>query len=491
MIGDKDAKLDAQIYRHSIKKWSPSQPYATLPFPKPVPKTHGVHVATLNLAAHHTRNLELYTRFCYLSARSLGMPTDRPFGLPKKKLLISVIKSPFVFKKWQENFERMTYKKSIKVYDANPETIDLWLRYIKKNAIGGVGMRARINEWVDLGFGRKEIEELEGQFADINVDSQSAFKSTVARLVKDLAGPESSDAQKEFLSTRAISGTEPGASSIEAPKASDQETRSAQETTVMADMPQKPSPATTADVERQPKLESTPTAQPDLGTEVADPSSSTLETTEGENAALENVISKEARDGQVLLTTEDLAEISASTAEITSSEAAAEKTPVEVNMAPESENIESVEERSRGETEAATSEALPDSSTQSQQEGEEKTIGEEEPNEEIVGETKETASEDGEAPKKRHRRTKAEMEIARAEAAKEKEEAARIKEEAAKAKEEAKIEAARVKEETKAEAARIKAEEKAEADRLKAEEKAAAKAKAEEKAAKMKDSDIK
>lgn len=38
--------------------------------------------------------------------------------------------------------------------------IDLWLRYLKKNGVGGVGMRAEVFEWVEPGEVGRELAGL-------------------------------------------------------------------------------------------------------------------------------------------------------------------------------------------------------------------------------------------------------------------------------------------------------------------------------------------
>ncbi|ORX39400.1 ribosomal protein S10 domain-containing protein, partial [Kockovaella imperatae] len=109
--------------------------------PKPIPKTHGILVATLEMHANFVENLEFYSQWCYLSARSFGMPACRPDRLPRTKELITVPKSPFVHKKFQENFQKLTFKRMIRVYDTSPQTLDLWLRYIARNSLGGITMK--------------------------------------------------------------------------------------------------------------------------------------------------------------------------------------------------------------------------------------------------------------------------------------------------------------------------------------------------------------
>jgi small subunit ribosomal protein S10 len=38
----------------------------------------------------------------------------------------------------------------IKLWDADREVIDKWLRYLKKYSIGGVGMKAVVHDWTSL-----------------------------------------------------------------------------------------------------------------------------------------------------------------------------------------------------------------------------------------------------------------------------------------------------------------------------------------------------
>ncbi|KAK4689220.1 small subunit ribosomal protein S10, partial [Tremellales sp. Uapishka_1] len=142
-------------------------PSKYLEFPPLVPRKpkHNIHVATLHLRSHHPTPLDLFSTFALHSAHSLRVATSLPSSLPSTRSLYTVLKSPFVHKKAQENFERRTHKRCIKVYDSSRENIDLWLRYLRKNAVGGVGLKAVVFEWVDFGFGRKELEGLEADMA--------------------------------------------------------------------------------------------------------------------------------------------------------------------------------------------------------------------------------------------------------------------------------------------------------------------------------------
>ena len=119
-------------------------PDPTFPERESLPKTHGIRVASLLISAHHPNKLDLFAKFAWHSAQSLGIPAARPAPREKHRELITVPKAPFFHKKYQENFERRHHHREIIAYDANRETIDLWLQYLAKNAVGGLGMKAQI-----------------------------------------------------------------------------------------------------------------------------------------------------------------------------------------------------------------------------------------------------------------------------------------------------------------------------------------------------------
>ncbi|WVQ94855.1 hypothetical protein IAU59_001938 [Kwoniella sp. CBS 9459] len=187
-----------------------------LSFPrlKPLKPPHGVHVATLHLQSYHSYNLDLTTQFAVHSAHSLNIPTTFPAFLPKEKSLHTVLKSPFVKKKAQENFQRLTHKRAIKVYDATPEALDLWLRYLRQNGLPGVGMKAYTHEWVDLGFGKNlqaasvdAAEEGSSGESEGN-ESQSKVAEAAEDLVKALSEGEDASTTSSGSSSKADKAVE-------------------------------------------------------------------------------------------------------------------------------------------------------------------------------------------------------------------------------------------------------------------------------------------
>lgn len=83
--------------------------------------------------------------------------------MPKQRRLWTVLKSPFVFKKAQENFERVTHSRGIKAWDADMEIVNVWAAMLRQNAMPGVGMR--VVKWTRMGVGEgsKSLQDVEGE----------------------------------------------------------------------------------------------------------------------------------------------------------------------------------------------------------------------------------------------------------------------------------------------------------------------------------------
>ena len=129
-------------------------PTALLP-PQRHPKTHGIPVAILHFRSYHLSLIDFFMHFVLHSAYSIGIPCSGVAHLPTKRSLYTVLRSPFAHKKSQENFVRITHKRAIKLWDANPEVVDRFVAYLRENMLGGVGMR--VIRWYRLpvGFGRQ------------------------------------------------------------------------------------------------------------------------------------------------------------------------------------------------------------------------------------------------------------------------------------------------------------------------------------------------
>lgn len=115
--------------------------------------THNIPVAAILFRSHHLDLLDVFTHFTVHAAAALGIPCCRPVPMPVRRRLWTVIKSPFIFKKSQENYERRIHSRSVKAWDAEPEVIDRWIGYLETHMIGGVGMRVTRWEHAPVGAG--------------------------------------------------------------------------------------------------------------------------------------------------------------------------------------------------------------------------------------------------------------------------------------------------------------------------------------------------
>lgn len=138
-----------------------------------------IPVATITFKGYDAQALELFTHFSVHVASSLGIPTSKVYTLPKQRRLWTVLKSPFVFKKAQENFERITHSRGIKAWDADLGIVNIWTSMLRQHAMPGVGMR--IVKWtrLEVGGGSQDLKDVEGEVRGV-------FKAQDAERVRKL-----------------------------------------------------------------------------------------------------------------------------------------------------------------------------------------------------------------------------------------------------------------------------------------------------------------
>lgn len=103
------------------------------------------------MRSYSIRNLEFFADFALRAAYYLKLPAFGPVPLPRITERWTVPRSSFIFKKSQENFERITLRRMIQIRDGNPETVQLWLAFLQKHAYYGIGMKANVWEFSSLG----------------------------------------------------------------------------------------------------------------------------------------------------------------------------------------------------------------------------------------------------------------------------------------------------------------------------------------------------
>ncbi|KAF2012667.1 ribosomal protein S10 [Aaosphaeria arxii CBS 175.79] len=112
--------------------------------------THGIPVCDLQLRTYSIRNLEFFADFAMRAAYFLNLPARGPIPLPRITERWTVPRSNFIFKKSQENFERITMRRLIQIQDGHPDVVKAWLAFLQEHQFHGVGMKANIWEHESL-----------------------------------------------------------------------------------------------------------------------------------------------------------------------------------------------------------------------------------------------------------------------------------------------------------------------------------------------------
>ena len=134
----------------SNDNWFTTVPSIGITKPEVHPRTHSIPVALLHFRSYFPHLLDFQTHFVLHSAHLLGIPVSQPAHLPIQRTLVTVLKSPFVHKKAMENWDRKTYKRSVKVWDCDPAVLSGWLAYLERNNVEGVGIRITRWEWAGM-----------------------------------------------------------------------------------------------------------------------------------------------------------------------------------------------------------------------------------------------------------------------------------------------------------------------------------------------------
>lgn len=111
---------------------------------------YGVPSCDLQLRSYSIRPLESFCDFALRAAYYLGLPAHGPVPLPKIIERWTVPKSNFIHKKSQENFERITRRRLIQIKDGHPETVQIWLAFLRKHQQAAVGMKANLWEFSSI-----------------------------------------------------------------------------------------------------------------------------------------------------------------------------------------------------------------------------------------------------------------------------------------------------------------------------------------------------
>ncbi|KTW27343.1 hypothetical protein T552_02326 [Pneumocystis carinii B80] len=111
------------------------------------PARYGITTCSLQMRSFEIPRLAFFADFSMRVAYYLGLSASGPVPLPKRIERWTVPKGPFIHTKTKENFERITHKRLITIKDGHPRVVEIWLAYLKKHSMSGIGMKANVFYW--------------------------------------------------------------------------------------------------------------------------------------------------------------------------------------------------------------------------------------------------------------------------------------------------------------------------------------------------------
>ncbi|KAK9446710.1 mitochondrial 37S ribosomal protein uS10m [Limtongia smithiae] len=103
--------------------------------------------ADLVLHGYTVEHVDFFADFALRAAFYLGAAARGPVYLPRRTERWTVPKAPFALAKTKINFERVTHKRLIRIYDTDIATVEAWLGFLRKYEFAGVGMLAKMYTW--------------------------------------------------------------------------------------------------------------------------------------------------------------------------------------------------------------------------------------------------------------------------------------------------------------------------------------------------------
>lgn len=163
--------------------------------PLKISPTHEHKVAEIKFSGYDDTEVLRFAEFSARAAFYLGIPASNVEKIKTEKKLYTVIRSPFAQAKSKENFYRITYKRKLVAYDANPEVVDLWLSYINNYAPESVKRQALIFTRESLDYA-ETMSKLTADEMNLPHAYQDGLVDPVGKKVQEILG---SDAFKESL----------------------------------------------------------------------------------------------------------------------------------------------------------------------------------------------------------------------------------------------------------------------------------------------------
>jgi ribosomal protein S10 len=183
--------------------------------PKKLYAPYGIKCAQIQIRGWYRPPVEFMADFCVRAAYYFGLPCTGPVPLPRKIERWTTIRSPFIYKKQQEVFERRTFARLVTVKDGHPDVVEMWLSYCVRNQFFGTGMKAHLFSYDYVGVGKtmeKDIKDLiehdRWSVDGYNMlqDDASVLKRTIdneiARIESQIASRDNLDRATKILQNR-------------------------------------------------------------------------------------------------------------------------------------------------------------------------------------------------------------------------------------------------------------------------------------------------
>ncbi|KAG7148908.1 37S ribosomal protein S10 like [Verticillium longisporum] len=147
----------------------------------------------------HSNLLRSVTGLSSRSKVTRNTPHIRHLSVQTPRKTTPVVDQSFIFKKSQENFERITLRRLIQIRDGNPESVQLWLAFLQKHAYYGIGMKANVWEFSPMGLGKSMAEVADGVSQSIDSKWEHLAQHKTAGTMKKV---EEILASRKFTTTR-------------------------------------------------------------------------------------------------------------------------------------------------------------------------------------------------------------------------------------------------------------------------------------------------
>ncbi|KAF9975641.1 mitochondrial 37S ribosomal protein rsm10 [Modicella reniformis] len=225
--------------------------------PVRIPATHNITVAHLHLRSYLPHELDFFTDFARRAAAVLEMPCSGAIPLPVQTSRWTVNKSPFIYKKAQENFERKTHKRLLAIKDTHPDVVRRWVQFLSQNSMAGVGMKVTIWEHEELGVGQKRFDKVKDgenknrSVAESLTNAEEAFGTTE---FEQMSGNMSQEPSKQIkaVADQLLAQMMKDIDEEEENSVSSNSTKNANSTTTLNPQEISPSPTATPDSSDQP-----------------------------------------------------------------------------------------------------------------------------------------------------------------------------------------------------------------------------------------------